>query len=60
MLLSLELLVADDITFLVGQAINSYYQNPLLPTSVSIRTTLIEQLVTLLRGYGKDVSVSYY
>jgi len=34
--------------------------NSLLPSSVSIRTTLIEQLVTILRGYGKEVSVSYY
>lgn len=60
MLLALELLVADDVTFLVGQKINSYYQNPLLPMSVSIRKTLVDQLVDLLRGYDKLVRVEYY
>lgn len=60
MLLALELLVADDVTFLVGQKINAYYQNPLLPMSVSIRKTLVDQVVELLRGFGKEVRVEFF
>ncbi|MBN2046420.1 MAG: SpoIIE family protein phosphatase [Anaerolineaceae bacterium] len=59
-LLALELLVADDITFIVGQTINAYYQNPLLPMSVSIRKNLIQQLIDLLRGFGKEITLEEY
>ena len=59
MLLALDLLVADEVIFLVGQKINSYYQNPRLPLNFSIRNSLVTQLVDLLHAYGKDVQVEY-
>lgn len=59
MLLALELLVADEINFVVGQKINSYYQNPKLPLNFSIRNSLVTQLVDLLSSYGKEVQIEY-
>ncbi len=59
-LLSIELLAADDITFLVGQQINSFYQNPILPMSVSIRKNLVERLAGYLRKLNKDVEILYF
>jgi hypothetical protein len=58
-LLALELLAADDITFVVGQQVNAFYQNPMLPDSVSIRPNLVRRLVTMLRGLHKHVTVHY-
>jgi hypothetical protein len=58
-LLALELLVADEIHFMVGRQINPFYQNPLLPSSVSIRVNLIDRLAALLRTYQKEVSIEY-
>jgi hypothetical protein len=40
-LLAAEMMQADHIRFLVGQSVNPYYQNPLLPKNVSIRTNLV-------------------
>ncbi len=58
-LLAKEILEADSIYFLVGQQINDFYQNPLLPKNISIRRSLIEDLVKLLREHQKDVIVEY-
>jgi hypothetical protein len=58
-LLARELLLADDITFLVGGTINEYYQNPLLPKSVSIRRNLVEGVVKTLQGLHKEVRIEY-
>lgn len=58
-LLAREILQADAIHFLVGQSINEFYQNPLLPKNISIRRSLIEDLVTVLRRFQKEVSVEY-
>ena len=58
-MLALEILYADDIYFLVGQQINPFYQNPLLPISISIRKNLIEQLAHVLRDLHKDISIEY-
>jgi hypothetical protein len=58
-LLALELLVADEIRFLVGRQINPFYQNPLLPSSVSIRVNLIDKLANLLRSFQKEVIIEY-
>jgi hypothetical protein len=58
-LLARELLLADDITFLVGGTINEYYQNPLLPKSVSIRRNLVEGVVKTLQGLNKEVQIEY-
>lgn len=58
-MLALEVLYADAIYFLVGQQINPFYQNPLLPTSISIRKNLIEQLANTLRGLDKEMTIEY-
>ena len=58
-LLAREILQADAIHFLVGQSINEFYQNPLLPKNISIRRSLIEELVALLRHFQKEVTVDY-
>lgn len=58
-LLAKEILQADSIVFLVGQSINEFYQNPLLPKNISIRRNLIEKLVQFLRSKQKEVSIEY-
>ncbi len=58
-LLAREILDADSILFLVGQQINEFYQNPLLPKNISIRRSLIEDLVQFLRDRQKEVTVEY-
>lgn len=59
-MLAAALLEADEITFLVGQAINPAYQNPLLPASVSIRNNLVARMVAQLEKFQKRVQVEYY
>jgi hypothetical protein len=59
-LLAQALLYADNITFVVGQKINPFYQNPLLPMSVSIRKDLIEKLAERLIKLNKQVSIEYH
>ncbi len=58
-LLAREILEADSIYFLVGQQINEFYQNPLLPKNISIRRSLIEELIQLLRDNQKNVMIEY-
>lgn len=58
-LLAKEILQADSILFLVGQSINEFYQNPLLPKNISIRRSLIEDLVQFLRSKQKEVAIEY-
>lgn len=58
-LLATEILQADSIFFLVGQKINEFYQNPLLPKNISIRRSLVEELVKLLRDKQKEVVLEY-
>ncbi len=53
-----KLLSADYIQFLVGQTVNPYYQNPLLPRNLSIRVSLIRELSELLSGLRKEVAVT--
>ena len=56
-LLATEMMQADHIRFLVGQSVNPYYQNPLLPKNISIRTNLVAMLAAELRQYRKSVEV---
>lgn len=58
-LLAREILQADSILFLIGQSINEFYQNPLLPKNISIRRSLIEELVKFLRDRQKEVEIEY-
>jgi len=57
-LLAAEMMQADHIRFLVGQSINPYYQNPLLPKNISIRTNLVGMIAAELRRYGKSVEIA--
>jgi len=59
-LLAQELMAADRIRFLVGLQINQYYQNPILPKTMSIRKNLIRELMELLQSFQKQVFVDYY
>ncbi len=58
-LLARELLMADSIFFLVGQKINEFYQNPLLPRHLSIRKHLVEEIARYLTDHNKDVKVEF-
>ena len=58
-LLARELLRADAIFFLAGSQVNPFYQNPLLPKSVSIRRSVLDQIVDALRGFHKEVTVEW-
>lgn len=58
-LLAKELLHADSIFFLVGQSINEFYQNPLLPRNLSIRKSLIHELSEFLKEHNKEVSIEF-
>jgi len=58
-LLAREILNADSILFLVGQKINEFYQNPLLPKNISIRRNLVEEVVYFLRKKQKVVTIEY-
>jgi hypothetical protein len=59
LLLARELLQADSIFFLVGESVNPYYQNPMLPRSVSIRHNLVIRLVELLTQWNKAVETEW-
>lgn len=54
-----ELLRADSIFFLVGQRINEFYQNPLLPGNLSLRRKLVEEFNRLLSDLHKDIKIEY-
>jgi len=58
-LLAREFLLADSILFLAGESVNPYYQNPQLPRSISIRRSLVTQLVEVLTRLHKDVTVEW-
>lgn len=58
-MLAREILDADSILFLVGQKINDFYQNPLLPKNISIRRNLVEELVKILQAKQKEVTLEY-
>ncbi|MGI0487421.1 PP2C family protein-serine/threonine phosphatase [Pantanalinema rosaneae CENA516] len=58
-LLAREILQADSIVFMVGQSINEFYQNPLLPKNISIRRNLIEELVHFLKSKQREVTIEY-
>jgi len=58
-LLALELLSVDEITFVAGLSINPFYQNPLLPQSISIRRNTVEAMAQYLRALNKEVHIEY-
>jgi hypothetical protein len=58
-LLAKEILQADSVHFLVGQSINEFYQNPLLPKNISIRRNLIEELAQFLKTKQREIIIEY-
>lgn len=58
-LLAGEFLKADYIHFMVGQTMNPFYQNPLLPKNMSIRTNLVYKVEELLLRLRKKVSIEF-
>jgi Stage II sporulation protein E (SpoIIE) len=54
------LLYADEITLLVGLQVNPSYQNPELPSSISIRKNLMEKIADRLTQMGKTVTVEFH
>ena len=38
---------------------SEFYQNPLLPSDISIRRNLVEMVATVLRGFHTEVQVEY-
>lgn len=54
------LLDADDITLLVGLKVNPSYQNPDLPSSISIRKNLMEKIADRLTALGKTVTIEFH
>ncbi|HPG29146.1 MAG TPA: serine/threonine protein phosphatase, partial [bacterium] len=58
-MLAKEIISADSIQFIVGQKINEYYQNPGLPSQISIRKNLIKEFAQFLLEIKKDVSIEY-
>lgn len=56
-LLLKKFIESHDILFLVGQTINPYYQNPLLPKNISIRVNLIRELIVVLQALHKEVTL---
>ncbi len=58
-LLARELLRADSVFFLVGQKINEFYQNPLLPRNLSIRKHLVQEIAQFLQEHHKEVKVEF-
>jgi hypothetical protein len=59
LLLARELLSADSVDFIVGQKINEFYQNPLLPRNLSLRKNLVEEIAQFLREQKKEVKIEY-
>ena len=59
-LLLKELLLADDITFMVGQAINPAHQNPGIPQEFGLKTKITEDLARSLSKMNKHVVLEYY
>jgi hypothetical protein len=58
-LLARELLAADSITFMVGLADNTAYSQLHLPSSSLFRRSVIRQIDEILRGYGKEVRITF-
>ena len=58
-MLARELLRADTIRMIVGQSINEWYQNPLLPRSISIRRQLVEEIAEYLKTLKKEVRLEF-
>ena len=59
-LLLKEFLSADEITLMVGQAINPAHQNPGIPQEFGLKTKITEDIARTLSKMGKHVMLEYY
>lgn len=59
-LLMKELLKADQITFMVGQAMNPAHQNPEIPPEFGLKTKITEDIARILNKLNKQVILEYY
>lgn len=59
-LLMKELLDADEITFMVGQAMNPAHQNPGIPPEFGLKTKITEDIARILNKMNKQVVLEYY
>ncbi len=55
-----ELYQADDITFLIGQAMNPAHQNPNMPPEFELKTQIMEEIGNRLSQTGKTVAFEYF
>jgi len=53
------LLASDEITFLVGRAMNPAHQNPNLPRELGLKTHITNEIRLRLEKLGKAVNVAY-
>ncbi|HHY75481.1 MAG TPA: SpoIIE family protein phosphatase [Firmicutes bacterium] len=51
---------ADEISFIVGRAINPAHQSPDLPSELALKSKVVEDLARILRSHGKQVTVATY
>ncbi len=59
-LLAREFLKSDEITLLVGRAVNEAHQSLNLPVDLGIRTQVIERLVSHLKCLHKKIKVEWF
>lgn len=50
---------STNIYFFVGRAMNPAHQNPDFPLNLSLKLKLVEEIASVIRGLGKQVSVEY-
>lgn len=58
--LTLALLEADYVHFLVGRAVNPAHQDPNMPPILALKQQIVSDLITVLRRRGKKVNAKYY
>ncbi len=55
-----ELLYADEINFIIGQAMNPAHQNPNMPPEFELKKQITEDIAAILQSKGKKVNLEYY
>ena len=58
--LAYEFLHSDNITVLLGQAINPAHLNPNLPQEMGFKSRSVQSIVSLLKDKGKEISLEVY
>ena len=55
-----ELLLADEITLMIGQSLNSAHQTSNMPKEFGMKRKIMESITDYLTGIGKVVHIEYY